>query len=648
MATRLKAAPAGQCTGCSAFVYADIYHKCGQPYRVGGPEGVEVELEPLIAAGDGGWFSEPPDVKQTAARTHCERCKEPLRADEFHRCADLDGVRAAQPAPGAAAISPTEQQHAPSPLSPGAASESAAPGSLKTIEQDPLTCSVRTDLYGADAERVKYERMWAREQYRMVSPGENIAQLFMQVAKPRNGAHIIDFGCGTGRGGLAVAIAANLGQIDVEVDLVDFAANCLDPHVVDTIKGQAPEAKTRLRFTQADLAGVLPTSLTAEYGFCTDVMEHIPPAEVDKVLINILQSAQHVFFQISLTDDVCGALIGEPLHLSVHDAAWWLAKFAALGAQVHYSEHDAQNLIVYVTAWSTGQDVVEIGVLNVAEETIREHVRTNVRAGWQQVRPYMPNDKEVLLLGGGPSLEGQLETIRFLRDRGAILVTMNGAFGWALSKELKVSGTVVVDAREFNARFTHPLEQAGNSPDLAALIEHTHYLIGSQVHPSVLEGLPKDRTFLWHTTAEMVQDILEQEYPKDEDGRAVWYSIVGGCTVLTRAIPLLRMLGYSKFHLFGCDSCLEDWSAKHHAYAQPENDGQMSLPVIVGGRRFDCAPWMIAQATEFIEIVKRLGDLFQIEVHGGGLLSWILEHGAALEDARELKEFQKRAVHGMQ
>lgn len=619
-------APGGACV-CGAYVYKDVYHRCGEPYRVGGPTGVEVEMDPIVPAGDGGWLSEPPEVNVTAGRTRCERCEEPVRADEFHRCRDLDGVRAGQ-TPGAAATDPTTAT-APSPTSPGAAGESAAPG-LPDIRMYDNTVSART------IEQQKYEKMWGHDQYRVVSPGEGIAQLFMQVAKPKDGARIIDFGCGTGRGGLAIAIIANIAQLDVEVDLVDFAANALDPHVVDTIKGQAPDAKTRLRFTQADLTRPMPPGLTAEYGYCTDVMEHIPPDDVDRVLVNILQSAQHVLFQIALTDDSCGALIGEPLHLSVHTADWWMARFASLGAQVHYAERDAQNLVCYVTAWSTGQDVVEVGVLNVTDETVRGHVRANVSAGWEQVRPYLPNDKEVLLLGGGPSLEGQLEAIRFLRDRGAILVTMNGAFNWALSKGLKVSGQIVVDAREFNARFTHP----GPEVD-PALYEHTHYMIGSQVHPSTLDGLPKDRTFLWHTTAEMVQDILQELCPDK------WYGVVGGCTVLTRAIPLLRMLGYSQFHLFGCDSCLEDWSQKHHAYDQKENDGQMAIPVIVGGRRFDCAPWMIAQATEFLEIVKRLGDLFVIEIHGGGLLSWLLEHGAALEDQRELKESQKRAVNAM-
>jgi hypothetical protein len=40
-----------------------------------------------------------------------------------------------------------------------------------------------------------------------------------------------------------------------------------------------------------------------------------------------------------------------------------------------------------------------------------------------------------------------------------------------------------------------------------------------------------------------------------------------------RAFPLLRMLGYTQFHVFGFDSCVQE-DGTHHAYPQPENDNQ--------------------------------------------------------------------------
>jgi hypothetical protein len=599
------------------------------------------------------------------------------------------------------------------------------------------------------SEQEKYTLMWSHEEYRRCSPGEGIGPHFLHLVRPKAGSEVIDFGTGTGRGALMLALLGHL-----KVHMVDFAANCLDEDVRDACTTQSHA----LDFTQADLSKPIP--LVAEYGYCTDVLEHIPPDQVDTVLKNILQAAQHVFFQISTVDDSCGVLIGEKLHLSVHEAAWWLKKFMDLQCQVHYFRDQGDSCIAYVTAWAAGKEIVSVGELNVEEAKIRENVRANCRphyqhilfahkpdtrlndfykqlkavdspewhaalevlkmkvpeygdldpvhgdiwhlegvhfgpfpaeregsdytaegyvdvpardiilaywwgnsnlgvgcsmkeweaallkAGgelqrWRQVYPHDPNDVECMIVGGGPSLAGKLEEIKRLRSEGVKLITLNGAYNWALEHGLKVSATVVVDARPFNARFTHPV------------VDETQYLIGSQCDPSVLEGLPHERTWLWNTTAEAIQDILEEEV-----GPGKWFGVVGGCTVLLRAIPLMRMLGYRKFHLFGCDSCVFQpginhgggeygfqpiGTPEHHAYAQPENDGTPVFDTIVGGRKFLCTAWQTAQATEFIELVRVMGNEFEIEVHGDGLLAWILQHGYNLDvESEETTELQKR------
>lgn len=452
-------------------------------------------------------------------------------------------------------------------------------------------------------EKDLYKMMWDIPEYRHVAPGENIAHEFLAQAKPKKGSSVLDLGCGTGRGGLNLAFFGNM-----DVTLVDFAPNCLDADIVPMLKTQSHV----LRFVEADLSQPLP--VRAAYGYCTDVMEHIRPHHVDKVLDNCLGAAQHVFFQISTVDDVMGKIVGHKLHLSVHPYKWWLKKFRDRKCVIHWSKEVDGACLFYVSSWLDGKDVVDIGEVNTDIEKIKENVEHNIKQGYLQVQPHSTNDIEVMIVGGGPSLPQHIEKIKQLRANGVKLITINNAYKWCIDNGLTPSAMVMVDAREFNARFTKPV------------VDDCKYFLASQCNPLCFEGLPKDRTYLWHTQVDDLNEVLAEQYE-------TWHPVPGGSTVLLRAIPLFRMLGFKRFHLFGCDSCIEE--DKHHAYEQVENDGQLVMPVNVSGKIFNCNPWMVSQAQEFIDLIKMLGDEIELEIYGG-LLHHILESGASYADIKEI------------
>jgi len=262
-------------------------------------------------------------------------------------------------------------------------------------------------------EAVKYGEMWKHDAYRANARGEVFAPEFLRVAHPRPGASVIDFGCGTGRPAL---LLATLGGLNVT--MVDFVRNCLDADIRPMLEAQAHT----LRFVKADLeAGPLPTG---EYGFCTEVMEHIPPDRVDRVLNNILCAARHVFFSISTVDDSCGELIGAKLHLTVQPYLWWLQKFHDRGAVVHWSQDVGAAALFYVSAWSTGRTVADSGALNIEEQKALDNIRTNTgpRADgrqWQHLRPYPGrSDEAIMIVGSGPTLnEFEAEIIAHIDRR---------------------------------------------------------------------------------------------------------------------------------------------------------------------------------------------------------------------------------------
>jgi hypothetical protein len=248
--------------------------------------------------------------------------------------------------------------------------------------------------------------------------------------------------------------------------------------------------------------------------------------------------------------------------------------------------------------WVAAEEIKLEGTLNLDIETIKANVRHNIRLGFQQIQPHPTNDVEVMLVGGGPSLKSQIPEIRALREQGVKLVCMNNAYQYCLDHDIKPSAYVMVDARPFNTRFVENT------------IADCKYFIASQCDPGVFEKLEgvKDRTYIWHTSAEEIQDSLQEVYPK-------CFPVPGGSTVLLRAIPLFRMLGFKRFHIFGCDSCLQDGT--HHAYEQKENDEQAVIPVRVGGKVYYCNLWMVSQAREFIDLIGCMGDVMELTFTAG-------------------------------
>ena len=157
----------------------------------------------------------------------------------------------------------------------------------------------------AVAERQKYEKVWRNPAYGVYSPGEWAVPLFNQMVRRRGS--LLDIGCGTGRAG------ARLRDLGWAVDFMDF---------VQATKEQ-PFFKQNL---WSPWKREWPASW--EYGYCCDVMEHIPPKKTDAVQKNITTHCRNSFFTIHFGPDHFG---GGDLHLNVKPFTWWRDKLKEHG-----------------------------------------------------------------------------------------------------------------------------------------------------------------------------------------------------------------------------------------------------------------------------------------------------------------------------
>ena len=254
------------------------------------------------------------------------------------------------------------------------------------------------------------------------------------------------------------------------------------------------------------------------------------------------------------------------------------------------------------------------GEMNTSSETVTEHIAASIRRGHAQLWPQGLQTQRVALLGGGPSLNATFPDLVELLRNDTKLVTTNGAYQWALERHLVPSAQIVMDARETNARFVDPA------------LPKCQYLLASQCHPTLwdrVEGRPF--VWLWHALGKEgpQADLLTRYYGEDR-----WTPIGGGSTVIMRGLVLLRMLGFTRVDVFGCDSCWLD--GQHHAYDQAENAKEQRIHIQARPdgrddltRDFWCAPWHLAQVSDFLHFVKAKTEM-HVTVHGDGLLAHVV------------------------
>jgi 2-polyprenyl-3-methyl-5-hydroxy-6-metoxy-1,4-benzoquinol methylase len=163
-------------------------------------------------------------------------------------------------------------------------------------------------------ERATYEDIWSVDEYARHSPGAAYVPLFLDMAQTTMRTSVLDAGCGTGKGALALQAAGFTVQL---CDLTDA--------------GLLPEARA-LPFTEVCLWDDLKRVVGfQDWVVCCDVLEHIPTPFTMLVIARLLEVARRgVFLSISLVPDQFGVWVGKPLHQTVQSFTQWQEQVSAL------------------------------------------------------------------------------------------------------------------------------------------------------------------------------------------------------------------------------------------------------------------------------------------------------------------------------
>lgn len=176
----------------------------------------------------------------------------------------------------------------------------------------------------SEQEKQKYTEVWQIPSYSNDSPGVLMLPLFLQMARPKlkdNFLSILDIGAGAGAASRALEDDLKFYYVKA-FDLVDTAWTHED---IDLYTGTLWELNGRLSMEWHN---------SFDYGYCCDVLEHIPTEYLALAVDNILRTCSTTFFSVCFKEDNFGALVGKPLHLTVRPFTWWRDFFKEMGTLI--------------------------------------------------------------------------------------------------------------------------------------------------------------------------------------------------------------------------------------------------------------------------------------------------------------------------
>lgn len=175
-------------------------------------------------------------------------------------------------------------------------------------------------------EAEKYRAAWGHAEYRRVAPGERETERAWRLMGCRARDTLNDYGSGTGR---PAAWFAGRGMDVLGIDHADNANETAVPVEIACLWD-------------------MPQVRASDYGFCTDVMEHIPPEKVADVLAGIASKTRIAcYFRIATYGDASGPAFGlGQLHLTVLPADWWVAKIAKYFRSVQVVESSMNAVVI--------------------------------------------------------------------------------------------------------------------------------------------------------------------------------------------------------------------------------------------------------------------------------------------------------------
>ena len=219
-------------------------------------------------------------------------------------------------------------------------------------------------------------------------------------------------------------------------------------------------------------------------------------------------------------------------------------------------------------------------------------------------------EKPAIIIGGGPSIDGQIDMILKLKRQGGITYVIERMYSWCLSHDIIPDYVIVLDASD------DVIESFDNiHPDV------TH-LIATQCNKDIFDKLSDCRKYIFATPQKGIN--FSDFWDKYGYGKVTIINAGGSVTIACMSIALT--LGCDKLHIFGFDCYISD---KQYATGITGVGEQKHVYEIkVEERIFKVTNSYLSFVQQFailMEIARKNNMIKEVEIYGDSLVNamWI-------------------------
>ena len=246
------------------------------------------------------------------------------------------------------------------------------------------------------------------------------------------------------------------------------------------------------------------------------------------------------------------------------------------------------------------------GVCKFTPRLLYQNVQENLAAKVPDIYEISRKQKgDLIVLGGGPSVDTQIEQIKELQSKGYPLLVIARMYPWCGKHGIKPDYVLSLDCSE---------EQEQSFTDLQPGVI---YLLASVTRPSLVKMLNGEKRYIFDA-----KENDKMRAFRARNGYTACTVINSGGSVTITALSAGMNLGFTDFHVFGLDLMVADQTQTHATGIAGESIVFDFMEVEVGVETVLTTP-------SFLEFANQTLDLVAVG-HGEGLLKSIKFYGESL------------------